>query len=1058
MFDRLIQTVVRQRVLVVLLMVGLAGWGVYSWRQVPLDAYPELTNNQVQILTEVPGMSPVEVEKLVTYPIEINMTNLPGVVENRSLSQFGLSVVTLVFEEDMDPYFVRQLAFERLSQVREQLPPGANASLAPLTTALGEVYQYALRDVPDDAHTYTPRELRTVQDWILAPELRSVSGVVEANALGGFIKQYHVLFDPDQLVNYDLTVDDVYTALQESNQNAGGQYIERGGEQFVVRGVGLLGAKDGDIMADIRNTVIKSMDGAPLLVNDVASVEVGQAVRHGGASMNGAGETVTGIVLMRRGANAQQVVNNVEAKLEEIKAALPPGVSIEPFYNRNDLTGAAISTVTTSLMIGGALVILVLILFLGDWRSALIVSLVLPMTALITFILMDQFGFKANLMSLGGLAIGLGMFVDGAIVMVENIYRMRERRPSDSMGLIVVRAGREVARPIAFAVLVVIAVFLPLFTLENLEGRMFRPMAFTVSFALLAALFLALTMAPALSSYLLDAVGGAPSGDGTSATEDNDNRLVRTLKAAYRPLLNAALTHRMATLVVAGGVLAGGVGLATQLGQEFAPPLEEGSIAVQVALEPSASLNTSLEVQRRVERALVEFPEVTNAVSKTGRPAVATDPMGQNLTDMFVGLAPRDTWRFSSKPDLVDALRERVSQIPGATFAFTQPIALRLDEMVSGVKSEVAVKIFGPDLGELKRLSDDVSAVVQDVPGAVDLFSSQIAGYGYLEVEVRREDAARYGLSVGAIQRVLSMAVGGEAVTEVLEGDRRFSLVGRLQEDARASADAVRNVPLTTPAGTQIRLRDVATIRLTQAPAEVSRERGKRKITVGVNVSGRDVGGFVTDARQQVREAVDLPTGYVMEWGGQFESQERANDRLMIILPITLLVVFVLLFMTFNSLSQAVLVFLNIPVSVVGGVVLLWAMGLYMSVPASVGFIAVLGIAVQNGIVMISFIDELRLQGASLTEAVEEGAMLRLRPILMTTLTTLLGLLPLLFAVGIGANVQRPLAAVVVGGVFTLTPSTLLLLPMLYGWFNPEADATPDIVQQTDEASPASAT
>jgi cobalt-zinc-cadmium resistance protein CzcA len=1060
MLDRFIQRVVRQRVLVVLILVVLAGWGVYSWRQIPLDAYPELTNNQVQILTEVPGMSPVEVERLVTYPIEINMTSLPGVVENRSLSQFGLSVVTLVFEEDMDPYFVRQVVFERLAQVREELPPEAEASLAPLTTALGEVYQYALRDVPGDGRTYTPRELRTMQDWILAPELRTVEGVVEANALGGFIKQYHVLFDPDQLANYDLTLDQVYQALRESNQNAGGQYIERGGEQFVVRGVGLLGAGEDEIMDDLRTTVVASHGGTPVLVKDIASVEIGEAVRHGGASMNGTGETVTGIVLMRRGANAQQVVNNVETRMETLKSALPPGVSVDVFYNRNELTSAAISTVTESLLIGGLLVILVLILFLGDWRSALIVSLVLPMTALITFILMDYAGFKANLMSLGGLAIGLGMFVDGAIVMVENVFRIREERPGESIGLVVVRAGREVARPIAFAVTVVIAVFLPLFTLENLEGRMFRPMAFTVSFALGAALFLALTMAPALSSYLLsgkEPADAEPRGNGEAGTDvtERGNAFIRTLKQGYRPILQAALTHRGWTVGLSALVLAGGIGLFTVLGQEFAPQLEEGSIAIQVALEPSSSLQTAQEVQTRVENALLEFPEATSAVSKTGRPAVATDPMGQNLTDMFVGLAPRDTWRFDSKDALVDSMRTRVNQIPGATFAFTQPIALRLDEMVSGAKSEVAIKIFGADLDRLKAMSDRVAEVMRDIPGAADVLPSQVAGYGYLEVEVRRDDAARYGMSVGAIQRAIDMAIGGEAVTEALEGDRRFSVVGRFQETSRNSAAAVRALPLTTPDGTRIRLRDVATVRLTQAPAAVSREQGKRKINVGVNVSGRDVGGFVEEAQQRVQEALSLPTGYFVEWGGQFESQERANERLMLIVPITLAIVFVLLFMTFNSVSQALLVVLNIPVSLIGGVVLLWLLDLYMSVPASVGFIAVLGIAVQNGIVMVSFIDEMRMQGAPLARAVQTGALLRLRPILMTTLTTLLGLLPLLFATGIGANLQRPLAAVVVGGLFTLVPSTLLLLPTLYGWFNPEADHTPAIERELREEAPA---
>ncbi len=1068
MFDRLVTSVVKNRVLVLLLMAVLVGWGIYSWRQVPVDAYPELTNNQVQILTRVPGMSPVEVEKLVTYPIEISMTNLEGVQKNRSLSQFGLSVVTIVFEEDMDPYFVRRLVSQRLNQVKGDLPAKAEPSLGPLSTALGQVYQYALVDEPNDGRSYSPRELRTMQDWILAPELRTVSGVVEANALGGFVKQYHVRFDPDQLVNYNLSLDEAYRALRESNQNSGGNYILRNDQQYVVRGVGRLGAEGGDIVQDLKNTVIASRDGTPILVGDVAEVKVDHAVRHGAASMNGRGETVVGIVMMRRGANAQKVVNNVQARMENLKQALPPGVGVEVFYNRNELTSAAIGTVTTSLLIGGLLVILVLLSFLGDWRSALVVSLVLPMTALITFILMNYFGFKANLMSLGGLAIGLGMFVDGAIVMVENIYRLREQNPDASIGLIVVRAGREVARPIAFSVGVVIAVFLPLFTLQQMEGRMFRPMAYTVSFALTAALFLALTMAPALSSYLLASVGtsdeetGDPEasaqGDGRRVPESGEraagtgatNRLVAWLKAGYEPLLEAALHHRWATVGVGVLLIGGGIGVFSTLGTEFAPDLEEGSVAIQVALEPDAALQTSTDVQTKVENTLTAFPEVTKAVSKTGRPAVAFDPMGQNLTDMFVGLAPRDTWRFDSKEALVDSLRARVNQIPGANFAFTQPIALRLDEMVSGAKSEIAIKIFGPDLDELKRLQSEVSAAVSDLPGAADILPSQIAGFGYVEVSIDRGAAARYGLSVGAVQRVINVAVGGERVSTILEGDRRFALVGRFQEAARGSVESIRNVPLRTPGGAQVRLRDVASVRLTEAPAEVTREQGKRKITLGVNLSGRDAGSFVAEAQEAVRASVDFPAGYTVDWGGQFENQQRSQRRLMLILPITLAIVFVLLFMTFNSLSQAVLVFLNIPVSLVGGAVLLWAMGLYMSVPASVGFIAVLGIAVQNGVVMVSFIDNLRQRGRSLVQAVREGALLRLRPILMTTLTTLLGLLPLLVAEGIGANVQRPLAAVVVGGIPTLVASTLLLLPTLYGWFNPETQAERPIVREME--------
>lgn len=1030
--NRMLEAVLRQRGLVLVLLAGLAAWGVASWRRVPLDAYPELTNNQVQILTPVPGMSPVEVEKLVTYPIEIAMTSLPGVQENRSLSQFGLSVVTLIFEEDVDPYFARQLVFERLSRVKDELHPSAEPSLAPLSTALGEVYQYAVVDAPDDDHHYTPTELRTIQDWMLVPELRTVPGVVEVNSLGGFMKQFHVRFDPDRLVAYDITIDEQLDALRRSNANAGGQYIVRNDQQYVVRGVGLIGADEGDILEDIRDTVVANRDGTPVLVRDLAQVRPGHAVRHGAASMNGRGETVVGIVMMRRGANAQEVVRATKDRIDELEGTLPPGIRVEPFYDRNDLTAAAISTVTDSLLIGGALVIAVLVFFLGDARSALIVSLVLPMTALATFVLMERFGLTANLMSLAGLAIGLGMFVDGAIVMVENIHRHRREQPDRPLVQTVFVAGREVMRPVAFAVGVVIAVFLPLFTLERLEGRMFRPMAFTVAFALLAALGLAFTLAPTLGSFLL---GEAGKGEGRLSRASA--WFVDRLVAGYRPLLRWALRLRIVVAGLAALAVGGGAWLFTGLGGEFAPDLEEGSVAIQVVLEPDAALATSTDVQRRVEEALLAIDEVDSAVSKTGRPAVATDPMGQNTTDMFVGLAPREDWSFEDKEGLVDAMRARLDRIPGVTTAFTQPIALRLDEMISGAKSDIALEIYGSDLGELRRIQREAARAVRDVEGATDVLPSQIAGFGYVEATVRRAEAARYGLDVQTIQDAVRMAVGGEATTEILDGDRRFALVGKLAEDDRDTVEDIRALPLVAPSGARLRLSDVADVRLARGPAEVGRKGGQRKVTLGVNVSGRDTAGFVQAARAAVESKVDLPPGYSLEWGGQFESQQRANQRLLIIVPVTVVLVGLLLFMAFGAWRQATLVLLNVPLSLVGGVVCLWAMDLSVSVPASVGFIAVLGLAVQNGIVMVSFVDDMREDGRSVAEAVREGAALRLRPILMTTLTTLLGLLPLLFASGIGANLQRPLAAVVVGGLFTLLPSTLLLLPSLYAWLEP---------------------
>ena len=1038
MINKLISFAVEQRLLVILLLVALAGWGVYSVREVPIDAFPDVTNNQVQIMTKVPGMSPIEVEKLVTYRVEVAMASLPDIVENRSISQFGLSVVTIVFEDDVDIYFARQLVFERLSEVRDELPAGAEPNLGPLSTGLSEIYQYTLRDEPGDEYVYSNMELRELQDWILAPELRTVPGVIEVNSLGGYVKQYQVLIDPNALVNYGVTLEDVYGALEESNQNVGGQYIERGDEQFLVRGLGLLGT-DTDVIGDLEQTVITSRAGTPVLIGDIGRVEVKSAVRFGGATANGEGETVVGVILMLKGANAYQVVAGVEERLATVRPALPPGVEVDVFYDRTELTEAAVGTVTSSLLIGALLVVIVLIAFLGDWRSALIVSLVLPMTALITFILMNQFGFSANLMSLGGLAIGLGMLVDGAIVMVENVYRLRAEESGTPISSVVLRAGREVGRPIAFAVGVVIAVFLPLFTLEDLEGRMFRPLAFTLSFALAAALFLALTMAPSLSTFLPsrrrrgDANSG-PDGSGGGVTERNP--LVRMSKRLYQPVLNAALKHRRATVIAAGFTVAAALVIFPFIGTEFVPRLEEGSVAILLSRKPSVSLDASLRISGEVERALMEFPEVTEVVTKTGRPEVATDPMGPETSDVIVALAPRDAWRFDSKEDLVNAMRERLEQIPGIGANFTQPIALRVDEMISGVKSQVAAKIYGPDTDVLARLGDEVADVIRSVEGAADVKAEQTTGLGYLQVQIDRGRAARYGLTVGAIQEAVETAVGGKAATEVLEGDRRFAVVARYQEPYRDSPQAIRSIRLSAPAGQVIRLGDVAEVRIDQGPAQVSREKSKRRLTVESNVTGRDIGSFVEEAQTAMAREVDFPAGYYVDWGGQFENQQRAQRRLSFIIPITLAVIFVLLFMAFGSVKQAFLVLLNIPVSLVGGVLILWATGLYMSVPATVGFIALLGIALQNGIVMITFINDLRRDGLSVVDAVHEGAMLRLRPILMTGATTLLGLLPLLFATGLGSEVQRPLAAVVIGGLFTALASTLLVLPALYAWFD----------------------
>ena len=1030
MIDWLLEKVVKNRFLILIFLIVLAVWGGYSYYSIPIDAFPEVTNQQVQILTKVPGMSPVEVEQLVTHPVELSMASLPNVTERRSISQFGLSAITIVFEDQVDLYFARQLISQRLNEVKGDLPDEAETEMGPMSTGLGLIYEFLVKDDTTDARTYSPMELRTILDWDVVPELRGVSGVVEVNAQGGFVKQYQAVIDQDALQNYDVSLDQVYNAIANSNGNTGGQYIERQDKQLIVRGIGRLGATN-SVISDLKNTVITSRGGTPITLRTIADVIVGHATRYGAAVANGKGEVVNGTIMMRKGADARKVLDRVKKKMETIKSALPAGVKIEPYYDRINLVQKAIGTVTSSLLIGGFLVIFILTLFIGDWRSALIVSLVLPFTALFTFILMNIFGFGANLMSLGGLAIGIGMFVDGAIVMVENVYRLRQEEPELPLKRVVIRAGKEVGRPIAFAIGVVITVFLPLFTLQGFEGRMFRPLAFTISFALFAALLLALILAPALSSYLIRT---SPQQDDSSPLEEG-NAIVRFCKRLYNPALNWAVQHRVATTSLAVLCIAGSVLIFRSIGSEFVPQLEEGSISLEVARDPSISLDASVKIESKVQRIVKQFPEVTNIVSKVGRAVVATDPNPQSLSDVYVGLKPMDQWRYENKEALISAMRDSLEQIPGIAVSFSQPIQQRVDELISGVKSQVAVKIFGPDLNKLKNLGDQFASVLQDIPGAVGVKTSKVSGLGYLQITVDRKKAARYGISVSQVQRIIESAIGGARVTTVKQGERRFNVLLRYEKQDRDTPHAIRAIPVHTPGGQKIRLGDISTVKIVEGPAEVRRENGKREMIVQLNVTGRDLVGFVNQAKQAIQQKVPLPAGYYTSWGGQFESQQRASKRLSIIIPITLLIIFLILYITFSSIRQATLVLLNIPFSIVGGILLLWVLGEYMSVPASVGFIAVMGMAVQNGVVMITFINDLREQGRDIGKAVLDGAMLRLRPILMTSATTLLGLIPLLVATGIGSDVQRPLAAVVVGGIFTSLASTLLLLPALYKWF-----------------------
>jgi len=1028
MIDKLIAFSIRNRVLILIFTILLIGLGINAVRQIPIDAFPDVTNIQVQVISEAPGRSPVEVEKFVTFPIEVTMSGLPRLTELRSLSKFGLSMVTIVFEDDVDIYFARQLVLERLIEAKEKLPEGVEVSLGPVTTGLGEIYQYTLEPQANNGEPLNESQLidlRTMQDWMVRPLLKTVPGVADVNSFGGFVKQYHVQVNPDLLFKYKISLREVFEAIAANNANAGGGILAHGAEQYLVRGIGLIQTID-----DIRDIVIAEHEGVPIHVRDVAEVVVGPEVRQGASVKDGKGEVAVGIVMMIRGGSGREVAASVKEKVRQIneQRILPGGVTIKPFYDRTDLVQACIRTVTKALEEGAVLVVLVLFLFLGNVRSALIVTATLPLAMLFTFIIMGlpQVNLSANLMSLGGLAIAIGMMVDGSVVMVENIYRLLSERRGEklSRSTLVLDAAKEVAQPLVFGILIIIIVFLPLFTLEGLEGKMFSPLAFTISIALLGSLLLALTLAPVLCSFFLK--GGA----------ERDSFPVRWAKKIYLPALRWSFRHRW---VLTGGavmLLIGSLALFPFLGTEFIPSLDEGSLTPQVIRLPSISLPQSVAIENVVQQTLMEFPEVVTMVSKIGTAEIATDPMGPNVSDPIVVLKPRSEWKTAkTKEELVEKMRERLEKIPGVVFNITQPIALRVDELISGVKSQIAIKLFGDDMEVLKRKADEIAKVVSEVRGVADLRVEQVTGQPYFTVEIDRQKIARYGINVADIQEIIETAVGGKVATDVFEGERRFGVLVRFPENRRNDLESIGNILVNAPDGSRLPLAQLAKLALVEGPVQISREDVKRRIVVECNVNNRDIGSFVAEAQQKIRERVTLPPGYFITWGGAFENQQRAMQKLAIIVPVTIALIFFLLFSSFNSVRQAGLIILNLPFALIGGIVGLFISGQYLSVPASVGFIALFGVAVLNGIVLVSYFNKLRQEGRSLEDAVLRGCELRLRPVLMTALVAALGLIPLLFATGPGSEIQRPLATVVIGGLITSTLLTLVVLPTLYAWF-----------------------
>lgn len=1032
MIDRIIEFSLRNRLLVILLSVGIVGVGALALARLPIDAFPDVSPVLVQVITESPGLAPEEVEKLITYPVEVAMNGLPGVDHTKSISAFGISQISVYFKDDVDIYFARQLALERLQQAKEEIPPGlGEPALGPITTGLGQIYQYVVRGDSTDL-----TELRTLQDWIVKYNLRTVPGVTEVLSFGGEVKQYQVRVDPRTLLQYGVTLDQVREALQANNRNVGGGFIVRGSEEYIVRGIGLA-----ENLTDLGNIIVAERSGTPVYVRNVAAVGIGPEVRRGAVTMNGRGEVAAGIVLKRIYENTEAVIGAVKEKVAEVNMALPRGVRVVPFYDQADLIERAVATVRDALLEGIVLIVIVLFLFLGNVRSSLIVTAMLPLSLLLAFMLMKYLGFSANLMSLGGLAIAIGMMVDGAVVMVENIYRHlseqqhaarddtaavgaeRDVRRESAMHLIL-RSAKEVGRPIVFAIVIIIIVFLPLFTLEGVEGKMFKPMAYAISFAMLGSLIFSLTVVPVLCSYFLK--GGS----------EEDTWVMRKIKRPYLPALRWSLGNRKKTLFGALAALAASLLIVPFLGSEFVPQLEEGSIQYRVTLAPSAGLDEAIRTATEIERLAKTFPEVVDVVSKIGRAEAGGDPEPVNNIEAVISLQPLGQWKTGrDKAELVEALEEKMGAFPGVALNFSQPIAMRVDELLSGVKAQLAIQLFGDDLEQLVQSADAIQRVVSGIPGAADVQSEQVTGQPQLQVAIDRAAIARYGINVDNVQEAIETAIGGEAAGQVFEGIRRFDINLRLQEPFRRDVEAIGNLLIATHDGAQVPLSQIASIRTVIGPKQINHDNGQRRIVIQLNVRGRDMGSFVADAQRLIAERVQLPAGYFVTWGGQFENQQRAMRRLMIIVPITIGLIYLLLFASFGSFKQAALIILNVPFALIGGILGLAISRQYLSVPASVGFIALFGVAVLNGVVLVSYINSLRQEGKSLDDAVYEGTVLRLRPVLMTATVAILGLLPLLFSTGAGSEVQRPLAAVVVGGLITSTALTLLLLPTLYGWF-----------------------
>lgn len=1025
MIDAIVRLSIERRFFVLSLIAVLIGMGIWSYQRLPIDAVPDITNVQVQINTHAPGYSPLEAEQRITFPVETALYGLPQLEYTRSLSRYGLSQVTVVFEEGTDIYHARNLIDERLAAIKNALPSGLEPQMGPIATGLGEIFSYTVEAEPGSTQAngkpWDATALREIQDWLIKPQLAQVRGVVEINTIGGFDKQYHITPKPMQLLEHGISLQDIARAVQANNSNRGAGYIERYGEQILVRSPGQL-----KTIADIESIVVARHRAAPVMLKDVAEVAIGKELRTGVATRDGR-ETVLATAMMLTGANARQVAADLAARLEAIKPSLPDGITLETVYDRTSLVDKTIATVQKNLLEGALLVIVVLLLLLGNIRAALITAGVIPLSMMATITGMVSTGVSANLMSLG--ALDFGLIVDGAVIIVENCIRrlshagqplpLRERLD------VVYAATREVIRPSLFGVAIITVVYIPIFSLSGVEGKMFHPMAATVMMALLAAMAMSLTLVPAAVAVFMN-----------GPVKEQESRIIRSGKALYRPLLEKALALPGAVLASAGVLLASSLWLASTLGAEFIPQLDEGDIALHALRIPGTGLEQSIALQEILEEKIKAFPEVETVFAKIGTPEVATDPMPPNVADNFVMLKPRDQWPdpSRSKAELVSAMEEALETLPGNNYEFTQPIQMRFNELISGVRADLGIKVFGDDLEQLEKIAQQILTVVQQLDGAADARVEQVSGLPMLSVIPKRLALAQYGLTVDDMQTLIATGIGGKELGLIYEGDRRFTLALRLPEEIRRDIDSLGFLPVPLPNGNYVPLAEVADLELKPAPAQISRENGKRRVVVTANVRDRDLGSFVDEAKIQISKNLTLPAGYWLDYGGTFEQLESASKRLALVVPVTLAIIIGLLVMAFGSLKDSLIIFTGVPLALTGGVLALWLRGLPLSISAGVGFIALSGVAVLNGLVMLAFIRDLWLETGNLRQAIIDGALIRLRPVLMTAMVASLGFIPMALNTGTGAEVQRPLATVVIGGILSSTLLTLIVLPVLYQW------------------------